>query len=401
MRRREFLATLALPAAARPERRRPRLAALVTTYHVRSHADNIVTRFLEGYWINEKYYPPPCDIASLYMDQIHPADIGKRLSMAYGFPVVPTIHDALTLGTGKLAVDGVLLVAEHGNYPVNEKQQTLYPRYEFYQQMVEVFRDSARSVPVFVDKHLSYDWTKAKRMYDQSRELGFPLMAGSSVSVTFRRPELDFPLETEFEDALAVGGGWVADGGVFHVLETLQCFLERRKGCETGVRAVQRLEGEAAWRAAREGLWSRPLLDAALRAGERVAAGRPEEVVKHPVVCLLEYNDGFRAAALMLGGLVNEYLAAFRLKGRSEPAATLCYIPIENSNNFSPLVDSIARMMLTGKRDYPVERTLLTTGALAFLMESAYQGGKRLETPELKIAYRAPKQSYFARGRGS
>lgn len=401
MRRRDFLATLALPAAARPERRRPRLAALVTTYHVRSHADNIVTRFLEGYWINETYYPPPCDIASLYMDQIHPADIGKRLSMAYGFPIVPTVADALTLGTGKLAVDGVLLVAEHGNYPVNEKQQTLYPRYEFYQQVMEVFRASGRAVPVFVDKHLSYDWAKARRMYDQSRELGFPLMAGSSVSVTFRRPELDFPLGTEFEEALAVGGGWVADGGVFHVLETLQCFVERRKGGETGVRAVQRLEGEAVWQAAREGLWSRPLLDAALAAGERVGHGRPEEVVRHPVVCLLEYNDGFRAAALMLGGLVNEYLAAFRLKGRRQPAATLCYIPIENSNNFSPLVDSIARMMLTGKRDYPVERTLLTTGALAFLMESAYQGGKRLETPELRIAYRAPRQSYFARGRGS
>jgi len=400
MRRREFLAALALPAA-RAQARRPRLAALVTTYHVRSHADNIVTRFLEGYWINERYYPPPCDIASLYMDQIHPADIGRRLAMAYGFPVVSSIQEALTLGTGKLAVDGVLLVAEHGNYPDNEKQQKLYPRYEFYQEVIKVFRASGRSVPVFVDKHLSYDWTKAKQMYEQSRRLGFPLMAGSSVSVTFRRPELDFPLETEFEDALAVGGGWVADGGVFHVLEVLQCFVERRRGGETGVRAVQRLEGEAVWRAGREGRWSRPLLDAALACGERVTPGRPEEIVKHPVACLIEYNDGFRAAALMLGGLVNEYLAAFRVKGRREPAATLCYIPIENSNNFSPLVDSIARMVLTGKCDYPVERTLLTTGALAFLMESAYQGQKRLQTPELRIAYKAPEHSYFARGRGS
>jgi len=400
MRRREFLAGWALPAA-RSEARRPRLAALVTTYHVRSHADNIVTRFLEGYWINERYYPPPCDIASLYMDQIHPADIGRRLSMAYGFPVVGSIREALTLGTGKLAVDGVLLVAEHGNYPDNEKQQKLYPRYEFYQQVMDVFRASGRSVPVFVDKHLSYDWTKARQMYEQSRRLGFPLMAGSSVSVTFRRPELDFPLETEFEDALAVGGGWVADGGVFHVLEVLQCFVERRRGGETGVRAVQRLEGEAVWQAGREGRWSRPLLDAALACGERVTPGRPEEIVKRPVACLIEYNNGFRAAARMLGGLVGEYLAAFRVKGRREPAATLCYIPIENSNNFSPLVDSIARMVLTGRCDYPVERTLLTTGALAFLMESAYQGQKRLETPELRIAYTAPERSYFARGRGS
>jgi hypothetical protein len=398
--RRGFLAGVSI-SSGRAQPKRKKIAAITTTYHVRSHADNFITRFLEGYWINERYYPPPCDVASLYVDQIHPADISRRLSMAYGFPILPSIREALTLGTGKLAVDGVLLIAEHGDYPDNDKQQKLYPRYEFFREIVEVFRASGRSVPVFNDKHLSYDWNKAKWMYEQSRELGFPLMAGSSVSVTFRRPELDFPLETDFDDGLAVGGGWTADGGVFHVLETLQCFVERRRGGETGVRAVQRLEGDAVWKAAEEGRWSRELLEAALARGERVAPGRPEEVVKNPVVCLLEYNDGFRAAALMLGGLVNEYLAAFRVKGRREIAATNCYCPAENSNNFSPLVDSIARCFLTGKRDYPVERTLLTTGALAFLMESAYRGQKRIETPMLKIAYRAPEKSYFAHGRGS
>ena len=150
-------------------------------------------------------------------------------------------------------MDGVLLVAEHGDYPFNDKQQQLYPRYEFFEQVVNVFRKSGRSVPVFSDKHLSYDWTKAKQMYDWSRELKFPLMAGSSVSVTFRRPELDYPLGVEFEDALMVGGGWVSDGGIFHNLETLQCFVERRKGGETGIRAVHHLEGEAVWKAAEQG----------------------------------------------------------------------------------------------------------------------------------------------------
>ncbi len=100
----------------------------------------------------------------------------------------------------------------------------------------------------------------------------------------------------------------------------------------------------------------------------------------------------------MLGGMVDEYLAAFRVKGRSEIESTLCYIPIENSNNFSPLVDSIARMFLTGQRDYPVERTLLTTGALSFLMESRH---RRIETPDLDIVYHAPARSYYAPGPGS
>src|SRR5205814_731815 len=192
-------------------------------------------------------------------------------------PVTKSIAEALTLGTGKLAVDGVLLVAEHGNYPFNDKQQKLCPRYEFHQQVVDVFRKSGRAVPMFSDKHLSYDWGKAKQMDDWSKELKYPLTAGSSVSVTFRRPELDFPLGVEFADALMVGGGWVSDGGVFHNLETLQCFVQRRKGGETGVRAVQHLEGEDVWRAAERGLWSKDLMAAALSRAERLEPGKPED----------------------------------------------------------------------------------------------------------------------------
>jgi hypothetical protein len=403
MKRREFLelgaaaAVSTLPAAGQ---QRKKIAAVSTTYHVRSHTDNFVTRFLEGYWINEKFYPSPASVVSLYMDQIHPADIGVRLSTAYDFRVTKTIADALTLGTGKLAVDGVLMVAEHGNYPFNDKQQQLYPRYEFFEQIVDVFRKSGRSVPVFSDKHLSYDWKKAKQMYDWSRELKFPFMAGSSVSVTFRRPELDYPLGVEFEDAIMVGGGWTSDGGVFHNLETLQAFVERRKGGETGIRAVHHLQDDAVWKAAEEKRWSKELMMAALSRAEKLGKGRPEDV-KHPVLCLLEYNDGFRASVLMLGGLVSEYLVATRVKGRQGIDSTSCYVPTENSNNFSQLVHGIAQMYQTGKPSHPVERTLLTTGALSYLMESAYKGHKRLETPMLNVSYKAPKESFFAHGKGS
>ena len=51
----------------------------------------------------------------------------------------PTSPAALTLGGDKLAVDGVLLIGEHGDYPMNEKMQKLYPRYEYFQKIVEVF----------------------------------------------------------------------------------------------------------------------------------------------------------------------------------------------------------------------------------------------------------------------
>lgn len=398
MRRREFLAAAAATPMAHAQTGRKRIACLSSTYHVRSHSDNFITRFLEGYWIHEKYYEPPFEVASLWMDQLHAADIGRRLAGAHGVKLASTVADALTLGTGKLAVDGVILICEHGNYPHNEKQQQLYPRYEFMEQVVKVFKDSGRSCPVFADKHLSYDWKKARQMYDWSRELKFPMMAGSSVPITFRRPEYDPAMGIEMEGALSVGGGWVADGGIFHILETLQSFVERRKGGETGVRAVQMLKGAEVWKAAQQGLWRRELLDAALARGQKPrSATKPEDM--RAVLGLVEYRDGFRGAVLALSE-VSEYLVAVKPKGK-EPEATICYIPIENSNNFSMLVHGITQMIATGKPPYAVERTLLVSGALASLMDSGFQNGKRLETPELKIAYKAPARSWYAPGLGS
>ncbi len=380
---------------------RKKIAALSTTYHVRSHSNNFITRFLEGYWINDQYYEPTCDVGSLFVEQEHDADISRRLATSWGISTYPTIQETLTLGGRELAVDGVLLIAEHGDYPTNVKNQKLYPRYRFMEEVVSVFRRSGRSVPVFNDKHISFDWKESKEMYDWSKELEFLLMSGSAVSVTFRRPELDFPLETKLEEVLAVGGGWGSDGELFHLLEMLQCFAERRAGGETGVKTVHLLTDDAVWKAADDARWSRSLLDAALARGEKVTPGPVEETAERPVACLIEYNDGFRGTALDLGGKVAEYLVAIKIKGECEPKATLCYIPIENSNNFSPLVDSIGRMFTQGTLDYPVERTLLTSGVLSFLMDSWYRGQGRIETPMLDIRYRGTAESYYAHGVGS
>jgi hypothetical protein len=390
MNRRQFLV---LPA----QLRKKRIACLSSTYHVRSHSDNFITRFLEGYWIHESHYDPPFEVASLWMDQIHPADIGQRLAAAYNVPVAKDIAGALTLGTGRLAVDGVVLVCEHGDYPHNEKDQHLYPRYEFFEQVVNVFRKSGQVCPVFVDKHLSYDWKKARQMYQWSQELKFPLMAGSSVPVTFRRPEYDPPRGLVMDSALAIGGGWFGDGGIFHIFETLQAFVERRRGGETGIRAVRLLKGEEVWKAEKQGLWRRDLLDACLARQLKPTGQRPEEMTA--VLGLIEYRDGFQAATLALSG-VSEYIAAVKPK-HGPPQATLCYIPIENSNNFSMLVHGITQMIQTGQPAVDVRRTLLVSGALDSLMQSGFEKGKRIETPELTISYKPPRDSWYAKGEGS
>src|SRR4051794_38639318 len=183
--RRAFLASLA--ALAAPARARPpalvaapasdkKVACIVTAYFRYSHADNVVTRFMEGYSIVGKSYPPPCRVASLYVDQAGDVDIGKPLARRWKIPLAKSIADALTLGGDRLAVDGVVIVAEHGDYKLDDRGVTMYPRKNFFEQVVKVFRDSKRSVPVFNDKHLSYSWREAKWMYDQSKDLGFAMM---------------------------------------------------------------------------------------------------------------------------------------------------------------------------------------------------------------------------------
>ncbi|MEZ5396375.1 MAG: hypothetical protein R2724_26725 [Bryobacterales bacterium] len=129
------------------------------------------------------------------VDQVGDNDVSRDCAKRHPeMKIYPSIAEALTLGGSKLAVDGVLLIGEHGNYPRNEKGQRLYPRYEFFEEIMKVYRDSGRSVPLFNDKHLSWNWDWAKQMYDQSKELGFAFMAGSSLPVTWRTPPLEMPL---------------------------------------------------------------------------------------------------------------------------------------------------------------------------------------------------------------
>ncbi len=364
------------------------VAALTTVYRRYSHADNLVTRFMEGYSIVGQSFPPPCKVASLYIEQVPEIDIGRPLAKQWGIPLAKTPTEALTRGGAKLAVDGVLLIAEHGDYPINEKGQKLYPRRRLFEDVVKVFRASGRSVPVFVDKHLAYNWTDAKWMYDQHKELGFPMMAGSSVPVAPRQPDLRPEVGIEWQTALAVGYGDASygEGFGYHALEGLQVMMERRKGGETGVKAVQYLEGKSAWEAAKAGQWDRSLLDAALTKVPVKGKGKVDEDDKNAIVYLIEYRDGLRAAVYLSPRHFQEYGFAGKAKGKAEPLACWYQYPRPQRDPFSYQVQAVAQMIVTGKATYPVERTLLTTGMVDALLESRIKG-QRIETPHLGVKY--------------
>ena len=399
----------------------PTVACIVTEYRPRSHADVIVSKLLADYTHPAPYdqsrfdfhtaarqfseLPLPLDgqgrlrpsrvrVASLYTDQVPANDLSRERAERFGVPIFPTIREALTLGGDHLAVDGVILVGEHGDYPLNERGQQLYPRRQFFEEVVAVMRQSGRVVPVFNDKHLGYAWEDARWMVDTAREMGFPLMAGSSLSVTpdqWRKPPLVLPVGTTIHEALAVGHGGLERYG-FHTLEVLQCMLERRGSGECGVAAVQCLAGEAMWQAADAGQWSAELLRAALATCDRPAPGEPRELARDPAVFLLDYRDGLRAAVCMLNGVTTElsFAARVTLPGHTEArivATQFAGYTQEPFGHFAWLVEHIQDMVCTGREPLPVERTLLTTGVLDRVMESHWRGGARLETPELDVRY--------------
>ena len=393
---------------------RPKLAAITTTYFKYSHAQHIVDRFLDGYGWNSTHHHPAMDLVSLYVDQIGADDWSHERAASHpAMKMYPTIAEALTLGGSKLAVDGVVLVGEHGKYARNEKGQTKYPRYEFFEQIVKVFRDSGRSVPVFNDKHLSWNWEWARKMYDTSREMKFAFMAGSSLPVTWRIPSVEMPLGSRISEALCVCYGGV-DSYDFHGLETIQCMVERRRGGETGVKWLQAYRGDQFWDALKESVWPKPLMDAALCRSHTLTPAREgfgdvfptvddmRRLVKNPVAYRYEHNDGLKCTMLLMNGLIKDFNFAAYVNGSREPWSTQMYLPMPDgrttlANFFSPLVNNMEKMYLTGKPTYPVERTLLTTGLTAAGVDSLFRGQTRLDTPHLAIAYQPTRESTFWR----
>jgi hypothetical protein len=413
LRRRDLLKSALFGPALRAAQR-PKIAAVVTVYRKHSHGQHIVDRFLEGYGWDGEWHHPAMDLVGLYVDQRPEGDLtNDRAKRFPSMRVYPTIAEALTLGSSKLAVDGVVLVGEHGDYPKTPQGQVKYPRKEFFDQIVAVFRDSGRSVPVFNDKHLSWNWSWAREMYDTSRRMGFPLMAGSSLPVTWRIPSIEFPDGARPEEAVCVCYGGV-DSYDFHGLESIQCMVERRRGGESGVRWLQAYRGEAFWKAFDQGLWPRDLFDAALCRSHTVKPSRPgfndvfpsaadlKRMAADPVAYHYEHSDGLRCTMILLAGVVSDFNFAARIGGRKEIFSTQLYLPMPDGRTtlasfFSPLVHHTEELFLTGKAPYPIERTLLTTGLTAAGVESLYQSGRKLETPQLGITYQPSRASTFWR----
>ena len=416
--RREFLAAGAAAVLsptflqASQQRAPKRVAFLGTEVRQHSHAQHFLDRLTLGYTWRGRWQPPRVQVASVYIDQFPEGDLGRQRIERHGLRSFPSIAEALTLGGAQLAVDGVVIIAEHGDYPRNDKGQTLYPRYKWFKEVVEVFESSGRSVPVFNDKHLSTSWNECAEMVAEAQRLGFAFLAGSSLPVTWRLPAIDMPYGVQVSESVCVAYGGV-DSYDFHALETAQCMSERRQGGEVGIQSVHALRGESLWAAldGEDRRVTRDLIVAALCRShnlpveggfptDRVTYEWARQVLPDSIGYLIEHRDGFRTSILLTA--IRDFNYAGYLPERDEIVSCQMYLPMPGHGSttadfFNPLTRHIEDLVLTGRAAYPAERTLLTSGMVIGGVESLHRDQTPVKTPEMEVRYRGPEESQFWR----
>lgn len=387
-----FLLLLAVPLSA--QEKLPRVAVVTTVWRHNSHADVLGSRLVEGYTLDGQGEFPKLKLVSAYVDQFPDNDMSRRLAKEHGFTIYDTVAGALTQGGDKLAVDGVLLICEHGDYPKSEFGSIQYPKRRLFGEIVNVFEKSGRVVPVFSDKHLEDDWADIAWFWGEVQRLKIPFMAGSSLPTLWRYPPADVERGRPLKEIVATSHG-PFDAYGFHALEIVQCLAERRKQGdswgESGIRQVRCLEGDAVWQAAREKQFDRTLLDEALARLKQkpLPAGKSlEEIAGKPTLYTIDYRDGLRASILWASP-INEWTVAWRYADDNSTQST-CFWTQEGRPymHFTYLLKGAEQMIHTGQPTWPADRTLLTSGALDSLLQS-HTCAAPIDTPHLNITYQS------------
>ena len=417
--RRNFLVTGSVAAIAgqslvqtKADNPRKRIAFLGTEVRTHSHAQHFLDRHAMGYTYGGKWQAPRFDIASVFIDQHPDGDLAPSRIEKYKLKQFSSIEEALTLGTSKLAVDGVVIIAEHGKYTDNEKGQRRYPRYDWFKKVVKVFEASGRSVPVFNDKHLSTVWSECVEMVEDSKRLGFPFLAGSSLPVTWRMPSIDMPIDTPLKESVCVCYGR-PDSYDFHGLETAQCMSERRKGGEVGISRVVALRGENLWQTLRMEKYrdTRRLIASALTRSHNlpVDTGYPtapvtfewaEKALTDSIGYLIEHRDGFKTTMVM--SPIRDFNYAGLRADNDEIVSCQMYLPMPTHGSstadfFNPLARHIETLVIENAAPYPVQRTLLTSGMVIAGVDSLFQQSQVIETPEMSVKYNVKPESHYWR----
>jgi hypothetical protein len=369
-----------------------KLAVVTTVYRPDSHADVLLARWFEDLPSDRDWgwLGPRSTIASAYVLQRPDNDLSTERFAKQAVPMYPTIAQTLRNGGQSLAVDGVLLIAEHGEFSYNAVGQHLYPRAEMFHEIADVFEADGRTASVFIDKHLSWDFKLAQGMLDRAEALGFDVLSASSIPFCRYDPPLSVHGEC-VEEAIAifplVDGGRPESYG-YHSLEAVQHTLERRRGGASGVERVTAWRGQDVWKAGSAGAWSRPLFDAVCRhvlpdQGPPDAASEPHaSELSHAFA--VDYGDGLRVTHVGLSGCDRFAFGVRRGEQMDVTTVRAGAGQPERYANFAVLSRVVEDWLLGGPRPYPAARDLQTCGVLQAMANLlAKPSGTRRGTPHL------------------
>lgn len=344
---------------------------MLNTWFPNSHADVFISRLLDGYRLTGQWHAPRLRTVKFYVDQFPENDMAREQAAEYGIEICSTVAEAVR------DVDGIAVIGEHGNYPRTSLGNFQYPRKRYFDEIMRAFDQEHRVVPLFNDKYLAFDWRDAQEMADRVRKQRIPFLCGSTLPLTWRRPMLDFPWGTEFDELLAVSCGDLEEHA-YHAIELLESVTEHRKGGESGVARVRYVEGDDVWSI------SPQLREDALR---RRVSSPPKDQGQKPEAFILEYRDGLKASVLNLNSKTRDYLFAARLKGDRISESTCFYIGLYTHSHWGFLVQAFEDLVLTRKARIPIERTLLSNGIMLAGLESRSKGGAWVDTPHLHLSY--------------
>lgn len=362
------------------------IAVVATAFTPSSHAHVITQRWVEPLPTDADYEwtGPRTRIASLYLMQKDPTDQSGPLIALYGARDSPDIRDAMTLGTGELAVDAVMIIGEHGDFPHNEIRQKLYPRKELFDGVMEVIEASGKRIPLYFDKHFSWNPAYAREIFSRIQQAGLPFFGGSC---TPHSPMLPPPpsLQGKTIRHMVITCWGQLEGYLFHALEVVESVVEGRAGGETGLLRIQAWEEDAAWKAIDDGHLRPDLLDAAIG----VLALETREAVQNRLALRTEplelfaltYRDGLVVTIIRLHGTLRKWAWACDVEGMASPVAAA---PMAGSKelfypHFARLSRRIEDFFLTGEAPIPATRLLFTTLACAGCMRALHEQGHPVE----------------------
>ena len=247
-------------------------------------------------------------------------------------------------------------------------------------------------------------------MVEDSRRLGFPFLAGSSLPVTWRLPQIEIPIGTPLQESVCVCYGGV-DSYDFHGLETAQCMSERRAGGEVGVKSIHAVRGDQVWSELAKRRQTTKLFFAALARSHTCKAPSGytlsiptvdwiRRCSPNAVAYFIEHLDGFKTTMFLLTGYVLDFTYAGLVRNTGKIISCQMHLPMPPRQTtladfFNPLVNHIEQMIFTGVVPYPIQRTLLTSGMTMFAMESLFRGQVPVLTADLNVSYQPPVNSGF------